>query len=127
MRRAWALPLLALLAACAREALPCDVCGTVVVAAAGEPTTLFPPLIFETVGRDISDQVYERLADLAPNAAPIDPAGYRPGLAARVGARGQLELAIPPAARRALAGWRAGHRRRCRLLVRGVCRPGARC
>jgi peptide/nickel transport system substrate-binding protein len=77
------LPLLALLAACAREAPPCGDCGTVVVAAAGEPSTLFPPLIYEAVGRDISDQVYERLANLAPDAAPIDPTGYRPGLATR--------------------------------------------
>ena len=71
----WPLP-----TACAREApTPCNECGTVVVAAAGEPSTLLPPLIFESVGRDITDQVYERLADLAPGAAPIDPAGYRPG------------------------------------------------
>lgn len=70
--------------ACAREQVrPCDECGTVVIAAAGEPSSLFPPLIYETVGRDIADQVYERLADLAPEAAPIDPAGYRPALADR--------------------------------------------
>jgi peptide/nickel transport system substrate-binding protein len=76
--------LLVLAAACAREpATPCDECGTVVIAAAGEPTSLFPPLVFETVGRDITDQVFERLADLAPDAAPIDPSGYRPGLAER--------------------------------------------
>jgi len=76
------LLLLALVAGCAREGPPCSECGTAVVAAAGEPSTLFPPLIYETVGRDIADQVYERLADLAPDAAPIDPAGYRPALAA---------------------------------------------
>jgi peptide/nickel transport system substrate-binding protein len=76
--------LLLLAAACSREAAtPCDECGTVVIAAAGEPTSLLPPLVFETVGRDITDQVFERLADLAPDAAPIDPAGYRPGLADR--------------------------------------------
>jgi peptide/nickel transport system substrate-binding protein len=40
-----------------------------------------PPLVSETVGRDISDQVYERLANLAPGAAPIDLTAYRPGLA----------------------------------------------
>jgi len=80
---AWTVPL-ALLASCAREqAPPCDECGTLVMAAAGEPSTLFPPLIYETVGRDITDQVFERLADLAPDAAPIDPAGYRPALADR--------------------------------------------
>jgi len=79
--RSW--PLLVLLAACAREAPPCADCGTVVVAAAGEPSALLPPLVYETVGRDISDLVFERLAELAPDAAPIDPAGYRPGLAVR--------------------------------------------
>jgi peptide/nickel transport system substrate-binding protein len=70
--------------ACAREpARACDECGTIVIAAAGEPSSLFPPLVYETVGRDITDQVFERLADLAPDAAPIDPAGYRPALADR--------------------------------------------
>jgi peptide/nickel transport system substrate-binding protein len=39
--------------------------------------------VVETVGRDIGDQVYERLADLAPGAAPIDSTAYRPALADR--------------------------------------------
>jgi len=72
------------IAACAREpATACEACGTIVIAAAGEPSSLFPPLVYETVGRDITDQVFERLANLAPDAAPIDPAGYRPALADR--------------------------------------------
>jgi peptide/nickel transport system substrate-binding protein len=54
-----------------------------VIAATGEPSQLLPPLVVETVGRDISDQVYERLADLAPGGAPIDTAAYRPALASR--------------------------------------------
>ncbi len=54
-----------------------------VVAATGEPSQLLPPLVGETVGRDIGDQVYERLADLAPGAAPIDSTAYRPALAER--------------------------------------------
>jgi len=61
----------------------CDGCGTLVIAATGEPSSLFPPLVFETVGRDISDQIYERLAYLEPGQAPIDTAAYRPGLAVR--------------------------------------------
>ena len=74
----------AALSSCAREpATPCDECGTIVIAAAGEPSSLFPPLVYETVGRDITDRIYERLADLAPGAAPIDPAGYHPALADR--------------------------------------------
>ena len=54
----------------------------VVVAATGEPESVFPPLVVETVGRDIGDLVFERLADLAPGGAPVDPRAYRPRLAA---------------------------------------------
>ena len=70
-------------AGCAPERPTCARCGTVVIAATGEPGHLFPPLVVETVGRDIGDQVYERLADLEPGAAPIDTAAYRPALADR--------------------------------------------
>jgi peptide/nickel transport system substrate-binding protein len=55
----------------------------VVVAATGEPESILPPLVVETVGRDIGDLVFERLADLAPGGAPVDPRAYRPRLAAR--------------------------------------------
>lgn len=81
----WAIALIVgSVVACAPEApAACPECGTAVIAATGEPSSLLPPLIFESVGRDIADQVFERLADLAPGAAPIDPAGYRPGLAER--------------------------------------------
>jgi peptide/nickel transport system substrate-binding protein len=67
---------------CAREA-PCPRCDTLVIAATGEPQSVLPPLVVETVGRDISDLVYEHLANLAPGGAPIDPAAFRPALAER--------------------------------------------
>ncbi|HEY9014829.1 MAG TPA: peptide ABC transporter substrate-binding protein [Gemmatimonadales bacterium] len=75
--------LLALAAGCGDGQTDCPDCGTAVIAATSEPTTLIPPLVTETVGRDISDQIYERLANLAPKASPIDPGSYRPGLADR--------------------------------------------
>jgi len=75
--------LMLLITACAERPGGCAQCGTVVVAATGEPASLVPPLVGETVGRDISDQVFERLAYLSPDASPIDPAAYRPGLAQR--------------------------------------------
>ncbi len=76
-------PVLLLLAALAcRDARPCPTCDQLVIAATGEPEALLPPLVYETVGRDISDRVYERLADLAPGGAPIDTGAYRPALAA---------------------------------------------
>jgi peptide/nickel transport system substrate-binding protein len=72
-----------LLGAACSTGEPCPRCDTVVVAATGEPASLLPPLVEETVGRDISDQVFERLADLRPGAAPVDTAAYAPRLASR--------------------------------------------
>ena len=71
-----------LLAGCGRKA-DCPTCGTVVVAAVGEPASVFPPLTYETVGRDIGDLIYEKLADLIPHRATIDEAAYAPALATR--------------------------------------------
>lgn len=70
-----------IVAACQDRRAGCDQCGTVVVAATGEPSSLVPPLVGETVGRDISDQVYERLAYLRSRASPIDAGSFEPGLA----------------------------------------------
>lgn len=69
-----------LLGSCDRKA-DCATCGTVVVAAVGEPSSVFPPLVFESVGRDIGDLMYERLADLIPRRATIDEGAYTPALA----------------------------------------------
>jgi peptide/nickel transport system substrate-binding protein len=57
--------------------------GTVVVATVQEPACIFPPLVGEAVGRDISDLIYERLADLGPGRATTDTSAYRPRLAVR--------------------------------------------
>jgi peptide/nickel transport system substrate-binding protein len=82
-RPGYALLALLLLHACQDPRTVCSDCGTVVVAATGEPASLVPPLVYETVARDISDQIYERLAYLEPRASPIDPGSFRPGLAER--------------------------------------------
>lgn len=79
MRR-YAVALVALAAACGGEK-ECPRCDTIVIAATSEPSALLPPLVYETVGRDISDQVYERLADLKPDGSTIDPSAYAPRLA----------------------------------------------
>jgi peptide/nickel transport system substrate-binding protein len=55
----------------------------IVVAAVGEPPAVLPPLTYESVGRDVGDLVWERLASLAPGGASIDSAAYRPELAER--------------------------------------------
>ncbi|HEY7682373.1 MAG TPA: peptide ABC transporter substrate-binding protein [Gemmatimonadales bacterium] len=76
------LVMAAVLAGCGKGK-GCPRCDLLVIAATGEPQSLLPPLVVETVGRDISDQIYERLADLAAEAAPIEVNSYRPRLAAR--------------------------------------------
>lgn len=78
--RTTSLVLLTLAAGCKGDSA-CPRCDTIVVAATGEPSSLLPPLVVETVGRDISDQIYERLADLSPGGAPVDSTAFRPRLA----------------------------------------------
>ena len=65
------------------ESSSCARCDTVVVAAIGEPASILPPLVDHSVGRDIGDQVFERLAVLRPGGTPIDSSAYRPALAVR--------------------------------------------
>ena len=67
--------------ACARR--PCERCDTLVIAATGEPDALLPPLVGETVGRDVGDLIFEHLAVLPGGASPLDSSAYRPGLAIR--------------------------------------------
>jgi peptide/nickel transport system substrate-binding protein len=70
-----------LILGCGERQSICADCGTAVVAATGEPSSLVPPLVSETVARDISDQIFERLAVLSPGASPLDAGAYRAGLA----------------------------------------------
>ena len=74
---------LLLLLACERAKEPCTACGTAVVAAVGEPSTILPPLVYETVGRDIGDLIFERLADLEAGGSPVDTGAFIPRLASR--------------------------------------------
>ena len=75
--------LILLLTGCGRDRASCPTCETAVIAAIGEPASILPPLVEESVGRDIGDQVFERLAVLKAGQAPIDPSAYQPALAER--------------------------------------------
>jgi peptide/nickel transport system substrate-binding protein len=68
---------------CGRPQPACARCDTIVIAAISEPQALLPPLIWESVGRDIADLVYQRLAVLDGGRSPTDLAGYQPMLATR--------------------------------------------
>ena len=50
--------LILLLAACGRDRASCATCDTATIAAIGEPGSILPPLVQESVGRDIGDQVF---------------------------------------------------------------------
>lgn len=77
------LAILALVAGCAPSVTDCPRCDTLVIAAIGEPDHLLPPFVWQSVGRDIDDLVFDRLAVLDPSRSPLDLGGYRPALAER--------------------------------------------
>jgi hypothetical protein len=54
-----------------------------VIAAVGEPDALLPPMVGGSVGRDVSDLIYERLADLPGGGSPLDSSALTPRLASR--------------------------------------------
>ncbi len=82
LRRYFGLLLVALAAACRDTGQPAPA-GRLVIAAVSEPEAILPPLAWETVGRDIGDLVFERLATLARAGAPVDTGAFEPALAAR--------------------------------------------
>src|SRR6266566_2962312 len=64
--------LLGSLASCARRgACTGDYCGTVVIAAAGEPDILLPPVTELSTSRDVYDQLFLKLAERWEWAGPV--------------------------------------------------------
>lgn len=82
-RRTTSLVLTALAAAGCTRRGGCsgEYCGTLVFAAIGEVTTLLPPVSDASVDRDVFDQLFLRLADLAPDGGTIGDSGFVPQLA----------------------------------------------
>ncbi len=60
-----------------------DVGGTVVVATTSEPTTLLPMLMVSQIERQITDLLYDRLAEIGEDVNTIGDKGFRPQLAER--------------------------------------------
>jgi peptide/nickel transport system substrate-binding protein len=75
---------LALGAAC-RPADACrgDTCGTLVIAAIGEPETLLPPVTDQVLSRDVQTQLFLKLADIGMSANTVGDRDYEPLLAQR--------------------------------------------
>lgn len=67
---------------CAETPMEKDIrAHTLVIATAGDADYLFPPLVTTTVGRVVSDQLFEPLADIGDSLNVIGDAGFIPRLA----------------------------------------------
>jgi peptide/nickel transport system substrate-binding protein len=74
---------------------PADIGGTVVVSATGDPRSLFPPFVVSLEGKEITEQIYDYLADVGADLNTADEKTYRLGLADRWRWMGDsLELAF---------------------------------
>ncbi len=84
-----------------------EYCGTLVFASVGEPEGLLPPVAQSSVARDVSDQLFLKLADLGPSANTIGDEDFTPLLAERWEWDGPLTLVfhLDPRAR-----WQDGRR-----------------
>jgi peptide/nickel transport system substrate-binding protein len=60
-----------------------DFGGTVVVSATGDPGSLFPPFVVSLEGKEITEQIYDYLADVGADMNTADEKRYRLGLADR--------------------------------------------
>jgi peptide/nickel transport system substrate-binding protein len=57
--------------------------GTLVISTTADPGTLFPPLIVRTQAKQITEQIYDYLADVGPEMNTRGDDGFRPMLADR--------------------------------------------
>lgn len=55
--------------------------GTIVISAAGDPDVLFPPLLTSLSARQVSELVYDHLADLGASLNTTGDTGFQPRLA----------------------------------------------
>lgn len=60
-----------------------DVGGTLVISVTGDADNLLPPLTETITGRQVSDQLFDRLAEIGDDLSTIGDAGFTPALAER--------------------------------------------
>ena len=69
-----------LLSACSSER---RVGGTIVMSSAADADVLFPPLTISLIGKQVTDQIFDKLADIGPALNTVGDAGFIPRLADR--------------------------------------------
>jgi peptide/nickel transport system substrate-binding protein len=80
MRKAAAVLLTVCIAACSehsRDTASGEPGGTLVISTTSDPGTLFPPLVRTTQGKQISEQIYDYLADVGPEMNTRGDKGFR--------------------------------------------------
>src|SRR5216110_844541 len=60
-----------------------EYCGTIVIASGGEPDILLPPVSEFAITRDVTDQVFLKLADVGPSGNTSGDEDFQPQLAER--------------------------------------------
>ena len=75
--------LASLLAGKPRSSCTGDYCGALVIAAPGEPDILLPPVAAAAISRDVTDQLFRKLADLGMSGNTIGDEDFQPELAQR--------------------------------------------
>src|SRR4051812_24774813 len=83
MKLAAALALAFSIVACTGEKAALDrqdVGGTLVIATTVEPNSLFPPLVGNTPAKQITEQLYDYLADVGPGMNTRSDVGFRSAL-----------------------------------------------
>jgi peptide/nickel transport system substrate-binding protein len=86
MKKSVVLLLIAWVLACAETSPPRAVGetgGTLVISTTADPGTLFPPLVLSTQGKQITEQIYDYLADVGPEMDTRDETKFRLALAHR--------------------------------------------
>ena len=81
-RRAYSITLwmILLLSACSSER---RVGGTIAISSAADADVLFPPLTLSLIGKQVTDQVFDNLADIGPSLNTVGDVGFIPRLADR--------------------------------------------
>jgi peptide/nickel transport system substrate-binding protein len=62
---------------------PADIGGTIIIATTADAGTLLPPLVQQITDREVTDLLYDRLADMPDNLNTVGDVGYKPQLAER--------------------------------------------
>jgi len=62
---------------------PADVGGTIVISSPGEPSLLVPGLAGNIIDRQVTDLLFDRLAEIGDDLSTVGDKGFKPQLAAR--------------------------------------------